>query len=1238
MTSYKNKRWLKRILFALIAALPFSGCTDELLFNPYEIGEGEAIVSVSVDYEPHKASLDKSTRAAGNAISKIETLSVVIYERDDVLYKVFNSSEGQLKFTETEISSIPDDYEGNKAEDKTARVEFSFPEPLPYGYYRMYVVANMGTVTEEMAEDPEALKSQTVAWQFTDSRDPEAINANMARNAQMFGYLTKSGGSNETSVGFQAPEIAINTQHVSLHSWVKRLASKVTIAYDGSGLNDNVWVYVHNVSLRQIPLNCTLGEPNHPRPDDITSDDYAGLSKPAKGFSSGQFFYYNSKGEVSYTDEFPNQYQYSNWMMLANGLGTRGAVDHTQSDPALYFYENLQGDFSEAPDKERYDKRMTQEGNDAAGTNVTPDMEDSDWKDRRPNGTFIEVEAYYVSSPSNDPAHKSQGPIKYRFMLGQDDKYNYDAFRNNHYKLTLGFRGWANQPDWHIEYKEEQPEIVATETFMPYLYNQSAEFPIRLNGNVIDMEMEIIENNWGPYEEGQEYNVPPAVVGSDSPEDRIYQFRWYRDLFVNNSGFEDEEPRAGSDPSTANYLYGRHKFVSHSNSSVTAGYKNVEITHLEGDAHAGESYYVSPIWVGFLRLQQPEAYESYDVKIPMNLLVNDEDPTYRYDNTLARAALKKYYFGIQDGGRGAWINTTRDLSKRTFKTDDLTPGPHGVGRNSYTVENLNVDGVPGKAVSVKLWTQPKSMMYISGFSGNNPYEAYNRKAVIRITAHFKVYDKEGNETIQELKRDVPIIQARRLVNPKGIWRTSDDTAPFHFVLYDNQTAATSDFAKLQSRGSWSAKIIAGSGITITPEAGSYASGGGVAGKTESNVTFQINFPGGQNFALIEILYHGNSAKHYVVCRQGYRTPTAVVDGGARWSSYALYSCAKGTTFGIQESADSYVESTLTVSPLALGTLFKKGNYDEGIRISNLDLRGARVPPGEDFKFVLSNGDSTKWLDIYGIARQGDASSNSTPGAGQNTSAVTQINNITYNSKTWKWAKFHAKDKDGEALYYRVPTYADFEELIDPEKNADVAVGVLYADGATEPKPYTKDAYGYFDVDNNDPSDEKGMRGFFVYNNKDARNIFFPIGVSGMGRRTMQNLQTPWKDYAGVMRYSSVTRLLTYDYQNNNVFRPIAYDMPNVPGALYWFAQEKATASNAFTGWDLNYFNLDFNPYDYAMSIGPYGDAVPIKLVIDENAPTTSTRAARKRTRASGATATRARTKKTTRKASASRRR
>ncbi len=41
-------------------------------------------------------------------------------------------------------------------------------------------------------------------------------------------------------------------------------------------------------------------------------------------------------------------------------------------------------------------------------------------------------------------------------MLGKNADDDYNAERNFHYKLTLRFRGHANDVDWHIEYDEDK--------------------------------------------------------------------------------------------------------------------------------------------------------------------------------------------------------------------------------------------------------------------------------------------------------------------------------------------------------------------------------------------------------------------------------------------------------------------------------------------------------------------------------------------------------------------------------------------------------------------------------------------------------------------------------------------------------------------------------------------------------------------------------------------------------------
>lgn len=1176
-----NSRRFIIYIAAFIAMCAFWSCEDDFDFSQVTVGEGEAVVSATIDYEPSMSSPVGQSRSSGTAISEIKELAIVIYKSNHELYKIYNNSD--LKLTHSINIEKPEDYQPgmNVAEDTTARVTFSLPEPLPFGRYYMYAVANLGKpVTEEMAETEETLKSQNMTWKWGD----------VSQNAQMFGYMTAD--DNRTSSGYEAPLLIVNKANTSLHSWIKRLASKVTVAFDGSGLHQNIWVYVHNVSIRQLPLNCKLGEPNKPGEGGVSDDGYG----DTKSLHAEQFLIYNDSVVVD-KDAYPDEKDYKKWLVVANGSGIKGSAKHTKTDPALYFYENMQGDYENDPNKRWYDKTQNP---DSVGTNVTPGMDD--YKDNVPYGTFVEVEAYYVS---NNVGNISSGPIKYRFMLGQNTTYNYDAIRNRHYKLTLNFKGYANQPDWHIEYYEETPDMFIPEAYMPYLYNSYIDYPLRFRGNLLSLDMEIIENNWAPYDETSADEVPPATLGSDDFDNRVLQFNWNRTVFMNSASYTQACPNAGLDADdgtyTSNYLYGRHK----------SGFYHLDE---DGKEITNKPYYVTPVWVGFLRLQQPKEYESEAVDLPMNIFANNGNWFYsnprKYKNNAGamvsngydvRGGMKKYYEG--KGGTTingeSWVNNGTNLGKRTFAEEDLTPGPHGLGRNSYTVERSTYQGENSTTVKFKLWTQPKTMGFISGFSGNNPYETYPRKAVIRVKAKFSVRTGDHNEE-RTLVRDVPILQGRRLINPKGVWRTAADTKAFDFVLLERRKASDVTFTALRSIGEWSASVVTGSGVTLSPLGGSRASStvaGGIEGDTDSEVRFKINFSGGYNCAVVEVKYHGNNCVHKVFCRQGYNQPLAIVDGGAKWSSYSVFSCDPNFEFGKQ---DGEVNAVLTVNPLALGTFFKKGNYRDGILVANNETYPIRTAlNGGTLK--LTNGVTSKaWLDIPGIARKEDLSG-STPAASTTTSTdIKYINPAgkevtkTFNAATWHWAKFKGKNFEGNEKNYVVPSYKDYNDLM---TKADVGVGVIYGDGATAPQTATKEAFGFFDTENKTQTSTQGMRGFFAYNVHNGNNIFFPVGTTGMGRRTMQGLRTEggWESWAGVLRYSAVNTLLTQSYTYVNQFRPIPYNMPSAPGAIYWLNQESA----GNPGWDMNFFDMNFNSYDYAMSNGPFGDAVPIKLVLDE---------------------------------------
>lgn len=1181
---------------ALIMALLMVSCEDRFDWQSQGIGEGEAQVDAILEFPIMSKALGGS-RSAGNSIKDITRLSVVVFKNDGSIYDVYdNVTFTALQSTTDTPSDYPKDNTGSiiSSDNPTAKVQAGLK--LPYGRYTIYAVANLDrALTKAEFQDKENpiayLKSIECSWNPTD----------ISKNAQMFGYFTNdiSGqntayeggvkpGNGTTTIDEENPDptVLVNRPNVSMYSWIKRLASKVTVAFNGAGLKNGIYVYIHNVSIRQIPLKCTLGDGNSPS----STDEVTPAAFNESVAEAEQALYYNGSGEIvgkSAYDYSGNKFK--NWMTLAKGNGVLGAKDHTVNDPALFFYENMQGIHPDKPKEQQANK---------VGINVGPEgalpegYTDEDYLDDVDFGTFIEVEAFYQC----DVEPVSFGPIRYRFMLGQNTTDNYDAIRNCHYKLTLGFRGYANEPDWHIEYNEQENEIYAAEAYVPYTYNSWMEYPMRFTGDLVDLQAQIIENNWAPYYDNGpgQLEVPPAEVGETNPDERTLQLQWNRKVYVNGITNESETkfrvPLTGTlngNPETGNnrdfnYLYGRRWYE---------GFYHLDE---EGNDIISQPYNVTAVWAGFLRLQIPAIYEDNPDAMPAVLLYNKagEGNSNHYGSNNVLTNFRNYFFGQALIGDDPERGNNTNLGLRKLNVAGTVPmhETRGNGGNVYTVEKgTDLKGNIYTNVIMRLWTQPKSMCGNSGFSGNNPFEDFNRKAVVRFTATFRT--PTGNKVV---RKDVTFLQAKRLVNPKAVWRRHDNPQDFDVTLMERDISNMNDlthFVPVESRGSWIATIKAGNEdnfISLKKKGNSVETATNViTGDTKSNIEFIIDFEdeleyGKSSCAIIEIKYHNESCVHNIFVRQGYHEPlqinTTASAGGAApyWSSYNVFSSPGGAF----ENQDNPVEATLTSSPLAFGAFYKKGQYQQAISVSNFYKYAAmQSPNGGDFDFVTNPPAPAPWNDIKG-----------------NTSA------------SWHWANFSVDNKV-KTRTYRVPTVSEFEDLMNM---ADFGIGVMYGDGATEPAQFTRDAYGFLDTDNygyypGDPdwdasemnvNCKKGMRGFICYNVKNANQVFFPIGTTGVGRRTIQGVTAP--EQRGILRYGSMAN---NDAMGGvtNCMRPLSYNIAYAPGSIYWVYQ----TSGDIAGWDMNYFDLNFNgvktevvSISSGTNTGGGGDALPIRLVTD----------------------------------------
>lgn len=454
----KFNRYLFISLFALLGLT--SSCVDDYFDIDPEVGEGEADVTAKVVFSPVLNALGENTRAAGDALKHINSLLVVVYDKDNKFVEkhlVWNNSQSQGNYGCTVENNNNDTDVPPAAETKTPVAKFTIPG-LQFGKYHIYAVANMGDLSdpeytqynlfEKGVSTPDGLKDIVLTW----NNNPNDVS----KNDQMFGYFTPDGANK--SQGFEAPELLVNRSLQKIHAWVKRAASKVTVNVDGSQLNEGVQVWIKSIQVKDIPQYCYLGK-NH------TSSSSTLITEGEKIIVSSE----TGENGLFVSKAHPNLYD--------------PQQVHSETAQALYFYENMQG-------KGQSKKQAWTEGA------TKPEFPDGNtpgtqgFKDSKPNGTYVEVIGFYRNASGS-------GPIIYRFMLGKDVDKDYNVERNYHYKLTLNLKNNANDNDWHIVYDPE-PEIIAPDPYyISYLYDETMTMPIKVMGaEILSFRAEITENGW----------------------------------------------------------------------------------------------------------------------------------------------------------------------------------------------------------------------------------------------------------------------------------------------------------------------------------------------------------------------------------------------------------------------------------------------------------------------------------------------------------------------------------------------------------------------------------------------------------------------------------------------------------------------------------------------------------------------------------------------------------------------
>lgn len=1054
-------------IFLCILFLGSAACQDDLLYNGGEIGEGESLVSATVNFKPLTPALNGHTRTAGDIIKSINSLCVLLYNKEGELLKTYPLKEaapgttpGEGEYTLTNENRSEDkktesiggeDKKLPSAESQTPHADFKLT--IPYGRYYIYAVANMDNLLtnesySKAIQTIKGLKSISLTWDAD----------NIAANNQMFGYFTVTGSE-------QQDELAvINQPKASLHAWIRRAASKVTIAYDGSNLHENVYIYLKSVTIKDIPTECYLGKEstiNKDANDNI--EDYGNLIENGESITYAEGTNYNEHWPARITKGKPFYY-YTNkegvsvWKSDYDDDKAKYAkLAHGEENEALFFYENMQGTGK--------DKRQ-----DATGPNGKPDGEldapgmnknpgDEFYKDQKPYGTYIEVKAYYVS---NIEDRVGSGEITYRFMLGKNITTDYNAERNHHYKLTLKFNKYANDVDWHIEYEEQKPGIeVPNPYYISYLYNKTMNLPVKINtggGELVSLKAEILTNNWAP-----------------------------------------NEAYTGDVKTQLDYPY----------------WCDYDVTSKEGFNYNGHvNTYGNQPWNGFLSLRKTDA-----IILTATPNLQDEKNGIIYVGTEDKNEGNKKYYNDTKRGNRVYLEDKKEIDNNEDNGKFQIGTPQGEGNE----QNITV--------SIPLYTRAKQMIMNTGYTGNNPFVAYRRRATVKITAEIKFTGRNETESLEET---VEIFQVRRIVNPKGIYRKWNNITPFHVTLMRLPRENATEFESFTSEGPWNAKIREGGSGMI--ELSRYE------GETGTPIDFTVQFTSPcpdantSRFAIIEINYHNYTCQHLIFVRQG-DAPIQLVDDGAIWQTYNLVT-----------------KDTETESPLDEGSLFKYGNLDDpiaAINQKNYKIPWIKVEENDFFKQPTNPFLELAAKDKEGkpISKYWDDITSETPGENQ-------------------WETF----ENGQ----HIATFDDYNALFDNE-DIEQGYGVLYGDDATETAKTIEKAYGYRATNQ---GTGYGMRGCFVYNNKNSKNLFFPIGASGYGHRKRAS-NASWgvepDSKSGILRYSGRPERLN---DNLSLTMPLFYDKYMRPGAIYWVSDYQRKEFNGsigpVIGWDINYFTFDFN--------------------------------------------------------------
>ncbi|MBD5193336.1 MAG: hypothetical protein HDS91_02285 [Bacteroidales bacterium] len=1112
--------YLAALTASIAGSMALTSCEDHLEAPGYEdIPAGMTSVNFSFTFPDYTPALE--SRSAGDAMGKIRTLWIAVYRANGEYVEKF------------EVTDFTSSMEGRPENEETPTGCAKFRMTYPNGRYRMYAIANHDLSSADVSTE-DKLMHLPLTWQ-----DDAATGID--HNDQMFGWFLNSTDKPEYDKP-NAYSVVIKPGMDDLHAWVRRAASKLTVAFNTDRLNENVKIYLKSISLIDIPAQCYLHSPNN-----LGEEDYRLKNEFAPRTASSTIYFQGAEAAHIGKDDhlkWPEigagdlvfglaadaaNTKHNTVITLPEGQETNSElyqqmisdrikelikIEHAQTVRALYFYENMQAPGTEGTASDK--RQIVGEGLDVAQNGDYPSYPNGNyggshnedgslkddaydglgWKDARPWGTYVEIKGYYENETG-------KGDITYRFMLGKNTTTNYEAERNHHYKLTLVFNGNANDVDFHIDYEEEaKPGLFTpTETYVPYLYNQESTTTIRATPregyDLLSLKAIILDNEWRPHE-----GSPDVDYWKDAWDAQIE----HRRIDTNRDYTQDFTKHPKDDPEAA---------------------ENCEFGFLS-------------LWK--MKAVTRDAGGSADPRVHTTIVNNLRDFYFKHVNekkeTVSCGA--REYTNVPTANGQELTTTDADGNYTITRTVNPTSG--------------EIDYV----ATIPLYTRAKTLDPWAVYSGANPFYEHSRYARIKFIATYK---KVGNVTGPDEYSDVSytnVLQSRRIDNPRGIYRSDNNLQSFHVNLKYMKSGGS--FEPVVSRGPWTAIIESDpDGLVSISANGQRAEGQGssITGRTNTEIDFMYRplktatteNPRG---AIITVLYHNNSCVHKIIVKQGYGA-TSLGSGTTKFSMFNVY--------------DS---KSLVKNPLSPGSFFRAYNdLSYPIAEANDLIPELNLPnkPTSSSKYKVHDKGSLTWDNIGSWNNSG--------------------NYDPFYSHSNSFNSFSLERHDGTSSTYKLPTYRQTRELgfvdVGKEENEDndinFAFGITYGDGASSTLE-NANAYSFSDPDNTGNPSEKGMRGIIIYSKSQGDNIFFPMGSLGHGRRRNLDITNGGAYVYGLHRYGDLDNPMT---GNTNIFRPMAWNLCNQFGAVYWTSDQEHSIDHPSD--TSPYIALDFNYGNYMVGRG-----------------------------------------------------